>query len=56
MIMMPGLCMIAVTYLSSDLFLIRFVWLIHLRILSGQTSEEFLLNLINIRSGYGKLW
>ena len=54
--MMLGLCMIALMYLSSDLFLIRFVWLIHPSVLSGHTSEKFLLNLINIRSGYGKLW
>ena len=56
MIMMLGSCMIVLTYLSSDLFLIRFVWLIHPSILSSHTSEKFLLNLINIRSGYGKLW
>ena len=41
MIMMPGLCMIALTYLSLDLFLIRFVWLIHPSILIGHTRSKF---------------
>ena len=45
MIMMLGLCMIVLTYLSSDLFLIRFVWLTHPSILCGHTSEKFLLTL-----------
>ena len=44
--------MIALMYLSSDLFLIRFVWFIHPSILCGHTSEKFLLTLKILRSKF----